>query len=119
MVVDNTPMIVGLVSAVLAPVLVYLVQRREQNRRDRIDPVALVTGANKAAYDALQGTIETLQTQVVGLSAKLDDAEHNLAVTNVRLAEVQADLLVTKTENRVLQAKVVELTRLLSEHQTG
>lgn len=87
---------------------------RDADRHDRIDPVALVTDANKAAYDALQGTIETLQIQVVALSAKLDNAEHTLALTNRKLAEVQADLLVTKTENRVLQAKVVELTELLS-----
>lgn len=105
----------GLITAVGT----FLSTRRRDRRDDRIDPVALVTDANRAAYDALQGTITRLEDGVATLSRELASTKASLERTNQKLSEVQADLLVTKTENRVLRAKVVDLTRLLSEHRTS
>lgn len=106
-------------AGLIAAVGTFMSARRKDKRDDRIDPVALVTDANRAAYDALQGTITRLESGVANLSQELASTKASLDRTNQKLAEVQADLLVTKTENRVLRAKVVDLTRLLSEHRTG
>ena len=87
----------------------------DARRSGEHDPVALLTEANRAAYDALQGIIVTLQGTVADLGVKLAATEAALSKTIDKMAEMQADLLETKNENRQLRTKVTQLSRLLTK----
>lgn len=63
--------VLALVGAVLAPLLVYIVQRRQQLRQDRVDPVTAAANAAVAVAGAVEDVIAPLREQLQHLTSEL------------------------------------------------
>lgn len=64
--------VVSLLSAVVAPMLVYIIARREQSRKDKIEPTSIIV-------DTAVKLVEPLRVQVTSLSERVTILERKAA----------------------------------------
>ncbi len=71
--------LITILTAVLAPLLVYLVQRREQSRKDHVDPVTAAANAAVTMAGAVDDILHPLREQVTALRLELAVAMREIA----------------------------------------
>lgn len=114
LVTTGGPWLIAL-AGILSAVVTWYNFRRSNDRADDLDPVSIVSQAIQATSTGLSGAITSLQSEVARMHEIIATMTAELSKTQNRLVDVQADLAVTRTENKRLQEEVTRLRGELSK----